>query len=342
MPDPTKQTISASQSSALFNRSPWMSRWMLFQHFKNGMPLDPPETARMRSGKLLQHYILARTAEDHRLEIVPNLADEYERRGRLGATIDGHMIAPDVGEIVVESKNIDGLQFKYHWTESAAPIHYEIQLQQQLFVRGQAHGLLAVHVGGNEMKYYRRERNETVIAQLVEEADAFFRSLDENRPPDLLGSELELPGLLHLYPETTKGEVLEVSDEEFGELLRQYAWATEQETFFKRIRKQLRPKILGVSGTAERVIAPGAEAKIEKTEIAALRQACPPGLGLALSALVELEPRRDLQPVFRELLSWGRDPARWPLLREAFIQTRIKVRKTEEPASTTPDVSFAA
>src|SRR5258708_3729074 len=135
MPDVTKQSVSASQAPALFGHSPYSTKWLLWQHFKNDVPIEPPEDLRMGWGKLLQAVILRAAADQYGLEMQPNLAEEYIRRGRLGCTLDGEMLVPDGEPIIVEAKNVDWLRWRDTWTESAAPMHVEIQLQEQLLVR---------------------------------------------------------------------------------------------------------------------------------------------------------------------------------------------------------------
>ena len=98
MPDPTKKTISATESPALFNRvSPYVTLWMLWQKFARGMDLDSPADARMTWGKKLQPLIIDQAAEDLKFEVIPNADDSYHRRGLLGCTRDATIICPDRG-----------------------------------------------------------------------------------------------------------------------------------------------------------------------------------------------------------------------------------------------------
>jgi predicted phage-related endonuclease len=262
MPDITKQTVSASQAAALFGHSPYSTRWLLWQHFKNNVPTDPPEDTRMSWGKLMQAVILRATADQYRLEMQPNLADDYVRLGQLGCTLDGEMLVPDGEPIIVEAKNVDWLRWRDTWTESSAPLYVEIQLQEQLLVRQRQRG--------NEMKFYEREANPKIHERLKEEAASFFESLAADNEPDPLGSPLELPALAHLYPDSDPTEVLEdMKDVELSETIRMFDWARAQESFHRKIKEQMQAKLLARSGSAGIVRAPGVKAYITKSPIAA-------------------------------------------------------------------------
>ena len=164
VPDSTGKTISATQAPALWNASPWLTRWMLHQHFTNGMQLDKAADARMSWGLKLQPLILEQAAEDLSLEIRPNEGDIYERRGLLGCTRDAIVIDPTLGPGALETKVVfDYRDWMSAWDGGrTAPQHYEIQLQEQMLVgdgeTGEPFrwGVIAVWVAG-EVHYLRRD-----------------------------------------------------------------------------------------------------------------------------------------------------------------------------------------
>lgn len=269
MPDPTRESVSASQAAALFNQSPYFSRWMLHHHFRDGLSLDAPADDRMDFGKLLQDPILKMTAAAYRLEIVPNATDDYIRRGRLGATVDGRMLKPDVGNGIVEVKNIDWLRWRQTWTETAAAPHVEIQLQAQMYADDAEWGIIAALVGGNEMKFYERERNAELCDRLVEESAHFFEAVGTGLAPDPLASPIELPMLAQLYPATDPAERIEdLEDEDLAITLRQLGWAQDQKRFAEKLEGQMKAKLLARAGSAASVYAKGARCWITKSAIA--------------------------------------------------------------------------
>src|SRR5215469_3216944 len=136
MPDPTKQTLSATQTPALFGVSPYLTRWMLLRHFIHGDPIDSPAHNRMNWGKKLQPLVLEQAAAELRLEVRPNAGDVYVRRGLLGCTRDAEIFCPDRGPGALETKCVfDYATWMEDWNAGKdPPRHVEIQLQQQMAV----------------------------------------------------------------------------------------------------------------------------------------------------------------------------------------------------------------
>jgi predicted phage-related endonuclease len=300
MPDPTQQSVSASQAAALFNAHPYFTKFMLWHHFKNGMPLEVAGNERIAWGKLLQDDILYATSLAYRLEVAENTANEYTRAGQLGATIDGRMVMPDRGPVIVEAKNIDWLRWKETWSETAAAPHVEIQLQVQMLAAGTDHGIIAALVGGNEMRWLERERNGELADRLREEAALFFESIERNDAPDPLGSPLELPMLAALYPTADPEEIIEdLEDQELAETVRQFASARKDETFNRKLKELMQAKILARTGTAGRLIVNGARCKITRIPI-------------------------------RPTICAPHDGAKE--IRKASVQTKIKIERTQEVA----------
>jgi hypothetical protein len=269
VPDPQKLTVSASQAAALFNQHQYYTRWCLFQHFKNGLPLpgDREEDDRMLLGKLLQPVILELTARRYRLEVRENAANTYARRGPLGATIDGLMVAPDRGPMIVEAKNVDWKRWKDTWTETAAPIAIEIQTQVNMHCAGTEYGVIACLVGGNDPRFYERTLNRELIARVRDEAGDFLHSVERGIEPDPLGSPVELEMLAQLYPETDETEILEdYEDEELAILLRNLRSAQRERAINTKLCDQLKAKLLARAGNAGLVRTNGFEARIVKSE----------------------------------------------------------------------------
>jgi hypothetical protein len=260
MPDPLMTTISATEASALFNASPYCTKWMLYQKFANGMSLETEDNNRMRWGRLLQPLVLAEAARDLRMEVHPNIGDIYHRRGRLGCTRDATIICPDRGPGAIDAKCV----FHYRvwmtdWANGAmVPRHIEIQVQQQMLVgdgnpvmpEPYSWGVIAVWCNC-EMHYFERTPILKLWGQLETEAEAFFKSVAEKAEPDPFGVPIELPWLTELFP-VVAGKVVDLSDNAaLTEVAIQYQAAKEQELGSERTAKPLRAKLLGTAGDAE-------------------------------------------------------------------------------------------
>jgi len=204
MPDPTKQTLSATQTPALFGASPYITRWMLLRHFIHGDPIDGPEHNRMDWGKRMQPLLLAQAAEDLHVEVHPNAEDTYVRRGLLGCTRDAEVYCPDRGHGVLEAKVVfDYAVWMRDWAGGKAPPkHVEIQTQQQMMVGDGARpftwGVIAVWVGG-EMKYFERKPIDELWVEINAAAVIFFNDVSARREGDPFGEPVEMPLLSRLF-----------------------------------------------------------------------------------------------------------------------------------------------
>jgi len=329
MPDPTKQSVSASQMPCLFGVSPYMSRFMLWHDFKGDaeLPLVDPDE-RMAWGTLHEPAILARTAYDYRARMIVNTERrQYVRRGRIGHTRDGRMLGSGRGRINVEAKNLDFMVWKSDWTETAAPQHIEIQAETGTYVDRCDMTIIAAHVGGNSIRYYERAPRPELQDRIKAETASFFESLKRNREPDPLGVAAELPQLATLYPEANPAKVLErLEDAELRDLLKQYEYGQGQETFGRKLVEAAKPKILALAQDCSVIRANSIECRIAKSEIEEqvevdrevlfAAQAVRAWARVSFSENVASWPR-ELQKLHAVL----RDP--WKVTRNAHISARI-------------------
>lgn len=266
MPDPTKATLSATQTPGLFGVSPYVTKWLLWHHFARGVEIDPPEDGRMSWGKKLQPLIIQQAAEDLKLEVHPNADDTYHRRGLLGCTRDATIICPDRGPGALETKCVfDYRTWMSDWDGGKnVPKHYDIQLQQQMHVadgRGEPYqwGVLAVWVAG-DVHYFERQPIAELWENLKEGAHQFFADVQAGREPDPFGVAIEAPWLVRLLP-TVKGAVLDLSNDGHAdghaETARLYWAAKQQESAAGAVAEELRPKLLALAKEAEEIWLPG-------------------------------------------------------------------------------------
>lgn len=260
MPDPARNTISASQAAALWNRSPYLTRWMLWQHFANAMPLDKDADGRMAWGLKMEPLILAEAAADLKLEVRPNQPQVYVNRGRFGCTRDAEIISPDEGPGALEAKTVfDYRTWMQDWEGGkAVPPHYEIQLQVQMYVGDGEQpfrwGAIPVWVAG-EIHYFRRTPAEGLWQEMEREAEAFFADVAAGREPDPFGASVELPFLSN-RPRT--GETIDLSEEanarDLAEAARMFELEGKAIRAAEKSRDHFKAKLLGAIGEASEAI----------------------------------------------------------------------------------------
>lgn len=269
MPDPTKKTISATQSPALFGASPYLTRWMLYQQFIGKATMEIERNPRMDWGLKMQPLILDQVAKDQQLEVIPNDRDNYIRRGLLGCTRDATIICPDRGPGALEIKCVfDYQQWATKWDGGQnVPREIEIQLQQQMLVGiGDGHtsslyhwGLIAVWVCA-DLYYFEREPITSLWARLIDESKNFFDEVNgESPPPQPSGHPIEIPWLSELLP-VKKATTLNLSREhhhvDTAQMVSMYKHHKDMERGGKAAAEPLRAKILALAGTYSNVLLP--------------------------------------------------------------------------------------
>lgn len=337
MPDPQKLTVSASQAPALFNQSPYQTRRTLFEHFAHGFDIDGDGGGRLDFGKFVEPFVLDQAAERLRLEVTRNHAAEYVRHPSIpiGCTRDASVWCPDRGKGVVEAKAVDYFRFRETWTESAAPIHIEIQLQAQMLSEGASWGVIACMVGNNDgLLLFERRPIERMWEDLERESRRFMEEVANDNPPSAFGHVDEVAALAHLYPAVVPAKRLELlGDRALAENVRLYKWAQESKAQAERLEKQFKPKLMDLMGDAEFLRVFGAEVKCSKSTSAPTILALP------------LETQAKLKRIFR---TYDLSPEDKDALIEAFdwnIQTRagsvrtsltVKLIDDPEPETANP------
>lgn len=275
MPDSTKQSISATQVPALFNASPYLTKFMLYRWFKYGDEVISPTNNRMDWGLLLEPLCLAQAGKDLFFDVRPTRREDgtqpYVRNGLIGCTRDAEIICPDRGPGALETKCVfDYGTWMREWDGGKKPPrHHELQLQSQMFVGDGFNsfkwGVLAAWCGG-EMKYFERKPMPDLWKAMEVEAAKFFADLEAEREPDPFGAAIELPLLAKVFP-TEIGSELDLSkfdpaSKEFGDALayaesaRMMNWHDAERLGHDRAAKALKARLFALAKSNERVLLP--------------------------------------------------------------------------------------
>jgi hypothetical protein len=276
MPDPQRKSISATQSPALYNASPYITPWMLY-HYLRGADIETAATDRMGWGLKLQPLVLEQAQTDLHLDINANFSQRYIRSNAhpLGYTADAEIWCPDRGRGVVEVKCVfDYGVWMREWDGGKIPPrHHELQLQHQLTVGDgetpYAWGVIAVWVCG-EQKYFERKRDDLVSVDLIERCVEMMQTVAHAHEPDPFGSSAELPILAKLFP-IVKGQELDLRADPAGAKWAQLAANLksykDQESFFAKAAKDAREHLLVLARDNETVHLPGATLKLRTVDV---------------------------------------------------------------------------
>lgn len=278
MPDPFRQSISATQSPALFDASPYLTKWLLWQWFK-GLDVETDVTPRMRAGKQLQPIVIDDARRQLQLEVTPNFADEYVRNGPLGCTIDATVYDPQRGRGVLETKCVfDHFIWKNEWHNGqTVPRHIEIQVQHQMVVgNGKTPfewGVIAPWVCGELQDCIPRQRDQAFEKTLTDEAAKFMASVKSGDEPDPFGTAAEAP-LLRLLIAPVPNMTADLRDHakanDWASAAAAFSRHREQASFHDKAREEARHQLFLAMRAAEgasTVILPGATLKITQRKI---------------------------------------------------------------------------
>lgn len=333
MPDPRRETVSASQVAALFDASPYMTRFTLWHTLAGTLPdVDDSVNDRMEWGNRLEPAILAAAGERRNLIVTPNA--EYRRHDSapIGCTIDGEALDPNEGPGIVEAKAVDWMVWKDQWTDDTAPPHIELQVQAQLAVRTDCRWSdIACLVGGNDFRVYPRRPDAGIIAEIRERAAAFMQSIRDGEEPSVTGSSVEDPFIAARWPQVREEPVLDLTtDREAWEIVRQYRYWTTHKSAAEKELKRLKPLLLGLTQDHAQTRVWGHRVEVGKSEIAPLEIGLPDDLWEALDFAMNAE-RVDLVREAIEAIG------RWThTVRAGSIQTRIKVKPIEGEPDANP------
>jgi len=125
------------------------------------------------------------------------------------ANLDRAVLVPGDGRVVLECKSTSAY-LSEEWKDERVPLAYQAQVQWQLAITGVQYAFIASLIGGNKFTYTRIDRDEEVIAALIQAAADFWKHVVDNTMPPVDGSEKCGEALANLYPESKGEEAIEL------------------------------------------------------------------------------------------------------------------------------------
>jgi hypothetical protein len=180
--------VGASEVAALFDASPWLTRFELF-HRKAGTIATPefnavvdgtPENERVYFGVKLEPLVIEAACERWGYAVEPLPAPIGNGNG-LGGHPDCIAICPERGRGILEVKTADWLVAK-KWGDEP-PLHYMLQAQTYAGLTGSAWADVIVLVGGNELRRFQYEFRPTLFAEIERRVAEFWQSVADGVAP---------------------------------------------------------------------------------------------------------------------------------------------------------------
>lgn len=281
MPDPLKQTISATEMSGLLGVSPYVTKWMLFQRFAHGVEAPKPDHNRLDWGTKMEPLLLEQAAADLHLDVTTNRQPDgsqiYMRRGLLGCSRDADIYDPQRGPGALETKCcFDYKILMQEWDGGKTPPRqHEIQLQQQMYVGDGAKpydwGTIALWCGG-DMTYFHRKPMPDLWATFEREAKEFFDDVKARNEPNPFGETCEVPLLKQLFNKPT-GEIInaveKLGEAEATKLAQRVADADYQRVVrlaAEKVEDKVKAEVLGLLKEADELELPqGIRVKVTRS-----------------------------------------------------------------------------
>lgn len=160
------------------------------------------------------------------------------------ANIDREVVgAPDVQILECKTAGLNGARL---WKDGV-PEYVQLQVLHQLAVTGKRAADVAVLICGQELRIHRIERDETMIAQLIELERAFWQLVTDKVAPAGDGSESADRALRSLFPRDAGATVVFTGDPQmeaaFQELLQVRAALEEQERRANALKQAIQQRM---------------------------------------------------------------------------------------------------
>ena len=211
-----KLGIGSSDAAAAVGLNPYKSQlelWMEKTGRDESLPkLDPQdEESPAYWGNILEPIVAAHYTKrsGHRVRrINAVLQHPAPQLNWMLANIDREVIgASEVQILECKTAGINGARL---WKDGV-PEYVQLQVMHQLAVTGKQAADIAVLLGGQTLEIHRIERDEQMIARLIELERRFWQYVETDTPPPADGSASAELALRCLYPEDN-GQTLDLSN----------------------------------------------------------------------------------------------------------------------------------
>ncbi|AKG05549.1 hypothetical protein AAV35_012850 [Salimicrobium jeotgali] len=141
---------------------------------------------------------------------------------------------------------------KDEWTGDETPMAYLLQCQHYMAVTGADAWWIAVLIGGNKFVYKKIERDEELIANLIDlEKEFWEENVLKQEPPEIDGSDASTALLKSMYPEAEPESETDL-DAEADKLLDGLEQIKEEEKEIKERKKKYENQLKEKLGTYEK------------------------------------------------------------------------------------------
>lgn len=182
-----KRGIGGSDAGAVCGLNPYRTAMQVYQDKVSG-EIEEVDNEAMRQGREFEDYVAKRFMEATGKKVRRANAMFYnEENPFMLADVDRMVVGENAG---LECKTASPYMAD-KWKDGNIPLSYQIQCYHYMAVSNADAWYLAVVIYGREFKYYKIERDEAVIADLIQIEKAFWENhVLKQQIPDPDGSKL--------------------------------------------------------------------------------------------------------------------------------------------------------
>ena len=234
--------LGGSDIAAALGMAKFKSPWELY-HRKRGELPATDKNEPMYWGTALEPVIRARFQEDDPDRVVENPDAMYQHRDQEWAIANPDGLIDHDGVLEIKTASHWVAQ---EWDDGNVPDDYMIQGQYYCEILDREYIVFAVLIGGNDYRTVRFERDRQIGAKLIERGAAFWKQIQEGRPPAPIHSDK----VADKYPLHIDGEIMAATVQDL-DLFHQATALREQEKALKEELDGVKNQIRDAMGDAE-------------------------------------------------------------------------------------------
>lgn len=192
----TRRTgIGGSDASAVASLSKYESPYSVWMDKTGRVPLDSVEASEaMLWGNLLEPVVRAEACK--RLGLDVELTGTLQHADRTWQLYNPDGLLSDGGILEIKTSN----QFLSGEWDDQVPDHAELQVQHGMAVTGAGHAWVAGLIGGQRLVVHRVDRDDDLIATLIDLEAAFWQHVLDDTEPPIDGHDATRAALADRYP----------------------------------------------------------------------------------------------------------------------------------------------
>ena len=240
-----KKGIGGSDAGAVCGLNPYRTAMQVYSD-KISDTIEEIDNEAMRQGREFEDYVARRFAEATGKKVRrANAMFCHESYPFMLADVDRMVVGENAG---LECKTASPFMAE-HWKDGKIPLSYQIQCYHYMTVCNADAWYIAVLIYGRDFKYYRLERDESMLADLVRiEQDFWENHVQKRILPEPDGSKLA-DSVIAEYYKNSVAEILPLKG--FDDKLRRRQELKEDMEQMEREKKKIEQELKLYLGEAE-------------------------------------------------------------------------------------------